>query len=130
MELNKILEATLLICIISSININNLYAKSNAAANLENIKISYNFSYNLNMDNNLNYNFYRYNATGTDSNFAKDKLGKLISFNDEKIQNEKILDLVGMFTSRYDSKKNLRLKIRLDNNYKLRKALVNYKIIY
>ena len=103
---------------------------ADSANNSDKINFSYNINYNVNAENDFNNHDERYSIIDTDENFSKDKFGKLISFNDEKIQNEKILDFVGMFTSRYDSRKKLRFKIRLDNDYKLQKALISYKFLY
>ncbi len=68
--------------------------------------------------------------SSTSELFQKDKFGKIISFNEDKIKNEKILDFVGMFTSRYDSRKKLRFKLRLDNDYNVHSGLISYKFQY
>ncbi|MBT4989781.1 MAG: hypothetical protein HOM96_04535 [Rickettsiales bacterium] len=126
----KTLKTTSLIFILSLINASHLFAMADSANNSDKINFSYNINYNVNAENDFNNHDERYSIIDTDENFSKDKFGKLISFNDEKIQNEKILDFVGMFTSRYDSRKKLRFKIRLDNDYKLQKALISYKFLY
>jgi hypothetical protein len=93
-----------------------------------------NFSYQINYNNfSQNNNFLsdpKLDISSTSELFQKDKFGKIVSFNEEKIKNEKILDFVGMFTSRYDSRKKLRFKLRLDNDYKLQSALISYKFQY
>ncbi|MDC0857537.1 hypothetical protein OAP83_02355 [Rickettsiales bacterium] len=93
-----------------------------------------NFAYQINYNNfNQNNNFLsnsKLDISSTNELFQKDKFGKIVSFNEEKIKNEKILDFVGMFTSRYDSRRKLRFKVRLDNDYNLQSALISYKFQY
>jgi hypothetical protein len=94
------------------------------------INFSYNINYNNIVQNSNIFNSPKVELENSSELFQKDKFGKLVSFNEEKIQNEKILDFVGMFTSRYDSRKKLRFKLRLDNDYDLQSAVISYKFQY
>ncbi|MBL6785507.1 MAG: hypothetical protein ISQ32_04315 [Rickettsiales bacterium] len=130
MKLKFILKLSIIIFLFKILNAGNLIAGIDDNAQKDKINFRYNILYNADQ---LNYNKSKYSFGMIESNannFYKDKTGRLISFNDEKIQNEKILDFVGMFTSRYNSNKNLRVKLRVNNSYEFQKAVIAYKIRY
>lgn len=128
----KIIRGILLASsLISLLFSSNSMAKNSSEPHDNSHIVSYNISYNFDKFNTSeNYNFKSASPYDVDSNFNKDKFGKLISFNDEKIQNERLVDFVGMFTSKYNSNKKFKFKLRLDDDYKLQKAILSYRLNY
>ena len=104
----------------------------------QNNKFGLGFEYNFtSLDTNKfqlsNESFFDYENFdfSIESNYiVRNRYGKLLSINDELRSTDEFYDFIGMFISSYDSKRKLKVNIKLDDSYNIEKTIIAFRIRY